>query len=120
MVLPFAECGGVLESPFLQPVEVPLSVSSPTWSVIHSSQFSILCEQDGRPPSPTMQVINKDVMQHWLHRQLMVAGLQLDFVPLTKALSAPKLSQHSVHLTGHFSSLYFVSLSMRMSWEVVL
>lgn len=53
------------------------------------------------------------------HKPL-VAGLQLDFVPLTKALPAPKLSQYSVHLTGHFCSLYFLSLSIRRLWKAVL
>lgn len=52
--------------------------------------------------------------------ELLVAGLQLDFVPLIKALAAPKLSQHSVHFTGHFSSLYFMSLSMKELWEAML
>lgn len=52
--------------------------------------------------------------------KLLVVCLQLDFLPLTTAFSAPKLSQHSVHLTVHFSSLYFMSLIMRMLWEAML
>lgn len=39
-----------------------MSVSSSTWSVIHSSQFSILFEEDESALSPTIQVINEDVM----------------------------------------------------------
>lgn len=47
-----------------------------------------------------------------------VPGLQLVFVPLIKILW--QFSQFSVCITVHLSSLYFISLSMGLLWEIVL
>jgi len=54
------------------------------------------------------------------HSTPVKTDLQLDFVLLITTLWAQQFSQLSVHLIVHFSSLYFVSLSLRLLQETVL
>lgn len=76
------------------------------------------------PVSPLLQPIevslngSTPLVCHLLTQ--LVAGLQMDFMPLIIALSAWQLIQRSVHLTVYLSSLHFVSLSMMMLWKAAV
>lgn len=102
-------------------VEAPLSISFPTWlSSTPLRLASFVRRVPSVPPSKLLRCYAVQAAVATVYK-LMVAGVQLDFVLLIKALSAPKLSQHSDHFTGHFSSLYFMSCPWRcygrQSWK---
>jgi len=50
---------------------------------------------------------------------LLITGPQLGFVSLNTTLRACPFSQFSVNFTVCLSTLYFISLSMRILWETV-
>ena len=49
----------------------------------------------------------------------LVTGLQLDLMQLITTLWAWQLNYLSVHFTAHLSSLYFISLFVRILWETM-
>ncbi|KAJ7414452.1 hypothetical protein BTVI_41054 [Pitangus sulphuratus] len=104
----------------VQPVQIPLPSYPPAEQ--HPTQLGVVCELTENALSLLVQIINKDIKEHWAQYRALgntTCDCQLDTAPFTTTLWAQPSSQFLTQQRVHLSKPWAGSFSRRMPCETL-